>query len=447
MASANDRVMTNEGSAEASARPPDAAEARLRDVNEQLTLTSLRALQRAEEEAQRYQDQNRELLKKQEDLRALASELTLTEYRERNHLAMELHDYLAQMLVVGRLKIGQARQRTASLDPSLVKLIEDLDDIFSKSLDYTRTLMAELRPPTLRESGLPVALKGLGEQLAKHGLTVEVHASHDYVPLPDDQAMLLYQSVRELLLNVVKHAHTDHAKVLMSFSEDESLTLSVQDQGLGFDVGLLRAKPGDQHFGLLSVSERMEAMGGSLEVDSGPGRGTTVTLGLSLRPTVEPVPLSVAVNRRLTTIHRACGVIRVLLVDDHAMVRQGLRAILDRCPDVTIVGEAGNGLEAMTMAAELMPDVILMDIKLPLMDGIEATKRIKAAQPGVVVIGLSVNNSAQDIRAMKEAGAAAFISKDAAVEEIHDTIAALVPPSPEPAVSKRRPVSHDVPLI
>ncbi|MGZ9190159.1 MAG: response regulator, partial [Nitrospira sp.] len=164
-------------------------------------------------------------------------------------------------------------------------------------------------------------------------------------------------------------------------------------------------------------------------------------------PTVESAPLSVAVNRRLTTINQACGVIRVLLVDDHAMVRQGLRTVLDRYPDVTIVGEAGNGLEAVTMAAELMPDVILMDIKLPLMDGIEATKRIKAAQPGVVVIGLSVHNSAQGIRAMKEAGAATFISKDAAVEQLHDTIAALAPRPPEPAGSNSRPVPHDLPLI
>ena len=109
--------------------------------------------------------------------------------------------------------------------------------------------------------------------MAKHNLRVEVHASHDHVPLPDDQAMLLYQSVRELLLNVVKHAHADHARVSVSFSEDETLTLSVQDEGLGFDAGLFRAKAGGQHFGLLSVMERMEAMGGSFEVDSGPRQG------------------------------------------------------------------------------------------------------------------------------------------------------------------------------
>ena len=86
------------------------------------------------------------------------------------------------------------------------------------------------------------------------------------------------------------------------------------------------------------------------------------------------------------------------------------------------------------MAADLMPDVILMDIKLPLMDGIEATRRITAAQPRVVVVGLSVNDSAQGIRAMKEAGAATFISKDDVLEQLHDTIAALAT-----ATGTRRP--------
>ncbi len=288
--------MTHEGTPGDAGRPPNVAGDRLRDANEQLTLTSLQAQQRAEDSEQSYQDEARVLLKKQEDWRRLASELMLTEQRERKSLATELHDYLAQMLVLGRLKIGQAQQRLASADPFLVNLISELDDVFSKSLVYTRTLMAELSPSTLRESGLPLALRGLGKQRAKHGLTVEVLASHDHVPLSDDQAMLLYQSVRELLLNVVKHAHADHARVLVSFSAGKALTLSVQDQGAGFDVGLLRVTAGGLHFGLLGVMERMEAMGGSFEADSGPGRGTTITLGLSLKPTVESVPLSVAVN-------------------------------------------------------------------------------------------------------------------------------------------------------
>jgi signal transduction histidine kinase len=275
--------MTNKEMPAGKAESPNATTNRLRDANEQLTLRSLLAQQWVEESAQRYQEQASVLIKKQEELRGLASELTLTEQRERKRLAMELHDYLAQMLVLGRLKIGQARHRMASADPILVKLISELDDIFSQSLEYTRTLMAELSPPTLRESGFLLALKELCALMVKHGLTVDLHASHDQVRLPDAQATLLYQSVRELLLNVVKHARTDRARVRLSLGEDETLVLSVQDQGLGFDPGLLRASSAGEHFGLLSVMERMEAMGGSFEAVSEPSRGTTITLRLSLK--------------------------------------------------------------------------------------------------------------------------------------------------------------------
>jgi DNA-binding NarL/FixJ family response regulator len=109
------------------------------------------------------------------------------------------------------------------------------------------------------------------------------------------------------------------------------------------------------------------------------------------------------------------------------MVRQGLRAILATYADVTIIGEAKDGIEAVKMAAELAPDVILMDINMPQMDGIEATLRIKAAQPAAIVIGLSVNNSTQAMDAIKRAGAATLISKEAAAEQLHAAIAALVP--------------------
>jgi CheY-like chemotaxis protein len=419
--------VTNKGTPEEDGEPPNVTNDRLRDANEQLTLTSLQAQQRAEEAAERYQDQAKALIQKQGELRKLASELTLTEQRERKHLAMELHDYLSQMLVLGRLKIGQARHRMTLADSFLVNLINDLDDIFGKSLDYTRTLMAELSPATLHESGLPLALKGLGGQMMKHGLAVEVHASHDHVPLPDDQAILLYQSVRELLLNVVKHARINHAMVSVTFGEDERLTLSVQDHGLGFDTRSLQAQSTGEHLGLLSVMERMEAMGGSFAADSGPGRGTTITLRLPLKSTVIVEAVTIPVELRAEPKDHASGVRRVLLVDDHAMVRQGLRAILATYADVTIIGEAKDGIEAVAMAAQLTPDVIVMDINMPQMDGIEATLRIKAAQPAAIVIGLSVNNSVQAVEAMKRAGAAAFISKDAAAEQLHDAIGALVP--------------------
>jgi CheY-like chemotaxis protein len=117
--------------------------------------------------------------------------------------------------------------------------------------------------------------------------------------------------------------------------------------------------------------------------------------------------------------------IRILLVDDHAMIRQCLRTILDGYADTLVIGEAANGIEAIAMASDLRPDVIIMDVNMPQLDGIAATHRIKTAQPAVFVIGLSANASRQVMEAMQGAGADAFLSKEAAAGQLHDAITAL----------------------
>jgi DNA-binding NarL/FixJ family response regulator len=112
---------------------------------------------------------------------------------------------------------------------------------------------------------------------------------------------------------------------------------------------------------------------------------------------------------------------RILLVDDDQGTRQLLRDILEKHPNVTIVGQAGDGKEAVAMAIEHRPDVVLMDIGLPSLDGIEATHRIKKACPQTVVICLTGHFSPPKYSAMRTAGAAAFVCKNQ-VLAIHETI-------------------------
>lgn len=114
--------------------------------------------------------------------------------------------------------------------------------------------------------------------------------------------------------------------------------------------------------------------------------------------------------------------IRVLLVDDHAMVRQGLRSFLSTYPDLEVVGEASNGEEAVQFVEMLSPSVVLMDINMPRLNGIEATVRIKHTNPHVMVLGLSVHVDEDHRRAMTTAGATAVISKGAVVEQLYDEI-------------------------
>ena len=131
--------------------------------------------------------------------------------------------------------------------------------------------------------------------------------------------------------------------------------------------------------------------------------------------------------------------IRLLLVDDHAMMRQGLRSVLESHADIQIIGEASDGQEAIAMADTLRPAVVIMDINMPRLNGIEATAHIKAQHPDIRVIGLSVNAGPNNKEAMLKAGADMLLTKEAAVEELYRGIQSVVPqwsplrPSPDAA--------------
>jgi DNA-binding NarL/FixJ family response regulator len=114
--------------------------------------------------------------------------------------------------------------------------------------------------------------------------------------------------------------------------------------------------------------------------------------------------------------------IRVLLVDDHAMVRQGLRSVLDSYADIEVVGEAWNGEGAVEAAERLHPLIIVMDINMQGMNGIEATAYIKARHPEIIVIGMSVQAGGANEEAMKKAGASMLLTKEAVVEELYRAI-------------------------
>ena len=392
-----------------------------------------------------------ELHQSHERLRTLATELNLAEQRERKRLATELHDHLQQMLVVAKMKLAQGKRLAETL-PACAKVITDSDNVLSEALTYTRTLVAELSPPVLRDHGLAAGLTWLGEYMNNHGLTVTVTVPEgSSLPLPEDQTVLLFQSVRELLINSSKHAGTGQALVTMN-REDGLLRIVVSDQGKGFAAAAAAAADSSNagvssKFGLYSIRERMRALGGTFAIESTPGQGTTATLTLPLGA-AEPAARArgqghgasgmqelLAVSDQqsvklplahgpspLTTPHSPRSPIRVLLVDDHLMVRQGLRMLLEGYRDIELVGEAGDGEEAVALVDRLHPHLVLMDINMPKMNGIEATTRIKSRYPDVVVLGLTVNAGSDTEAAMRRAGAFSLLTKEAAVDQIYASI-------------------------
>jgi len=115
--------------------------------------------------------------------------------------------------------------------------------------------------------------------------------------------------------------------------------------------------------------------------------------------------------------------VRVVLADDHRMVRDGLRAVLEKV-GIEVVGDAANGYEAVTAAKRVRPDAVVMDIGMPELNGIDATRRLVAELPGIKVIALSMNSDRRYVVAVFEAGAVAYVVKNAASEELVNALEA-----------------------
>ena len=241
-------------------------------------------------------------------------------------------------------------------------------------------------------------------------------------------------------MNAWKHAATGKADVTME-TDDNRLRVQVHDDGRGFEVAVAETTTAHKlasKFGLFSIRERMKALGGSFEIESAPHQGTTATLTLPLgAASSEAVPRPFEVSQDGSETPNASPLpsgaqtrtVGVLLVDDHAMVRQGLRMMLEDYPDVEVVGEACDGEEALVCTEQLHPAVVVMDINMPKMNGIEATAYLKTRYPHIAIIGLSVNAGEENQKAMKRAGATSLITKEAAVDQLYAAIQATSAPT------------------
>ena len=122
------------------------------------------------------------------------------------------------------------------------------------------------------------------------------------------------------------------------------------------------------------------------------------------------------------------GGIRVLIADDHRLFGQALESILATDERLQVVGHAGDGADAVQLALSVEPDVILMDISMPIMDGFQATKQIRKQQPRACILMLTGSNSRTDLDRARKAGAAGYVTKDRIAAELIDAIVEVVAP-------------------
>lgn len=191
-----------------------------------------------------------------------------------------------------------------------------------------------------------------------------------------------------------------------------------------------RAGESGRGFGLFSVRERLELFGGKLEIQSAPGRGCRIFASVPLaRQPAAPAESGSRTEEwpnpsdpAPTPSQNPNKKIRVLLADDHAILRQGIGNMLRNEPDIDVGGEVGDGREAVRLAVKLLPDVVLMDMSMPNLNGEQATRILHKDHPQICVIGLSMFEEAERAQAIVEAGAVCYLSKSDAGESLIATV-------------------------
>jgi PAS domain S-box-containing protein len=243
-------------------------------LEELVKLRTLELIALNEELEHRVAERTAVAERRAEQLRQLAAELTLAEQHEQKRLAQVLHDGLQQTLVAAKFNLTLIERGTDGHQAAV-----ETANLIDEAIEISRSLTAELSPPMLHQGGLVPSLKWLTRWFHdRHGLTVKLTARDDTESMPEEVIIQLFQSIREILFNVVKHSGV-HAARIEVLQREGRIHVSIEDDGAGFDTSRLRAEGGSSGgFGLFSISERIGFLGGQMEIQSAPGKGSRVNL-------------------------------------------------------------------------------------------------------------------------------------------------------------------------
>ena len=215
---------------------------------------------------------------------------------------------------------------------------------------------------------------------------------------------MFFRIAQEFISNTLKHARATRLEVYLNQTETE-LQLKMVDNGVGFDID----ERHDLSYGLNNIEERVDDMAG------------TMTL-LSQKEKEYQWIFACLWLREKTRRKKMAQKIRVILVDDHEMVRLGLKSFFNLQPDVEVIGEAGNGIDGIKLALDLKPDVVVMDLVMPEMSGVEATLKLLKEWKEAKILVLTSYLDNEKIYPVIEAGAKGYMLKTSSAAEILNAI-------------------------
>jgi PAS domain S-box-containing protein len=216
-----------------------------------------------------------ERIQSEEKIRSLAADLTRAEQEERHRISQVLHDDLQQRLFAIKAQLSFLKDVNLSADT--YRELDQIQASLSETIAITRNMSIDLSPIILHGEGLKEAMTWLAFRMKEqYGLHMDLEANENFTPLDQHMRMLLFQSIRELLFNVVKHASVLEAKVTLEQVNGQD-RITVSDDGKGFDPEAVLKDTHTAH-GLLIIQERLSLLGCRMEIISAPGEGTHVLI-------------------------------------------------------------------------------------------------------------------------------------------------------------------------
>ena len=371
-------------------------------------------------------DANEALRVTETSLRQLSARLLQLQDEERRRIARDLHDVTGQKVAVLSMSLDRLARLTEERKPEAKESIKESREIVSQIGEEIRTLSYILHPPLLDECGLASAVHWYTEGFEKRsGIKLEVSIAPDLPRLPADAETTLFRVVQESLTNVHRYSGSSSAKIKVSNNSGE-VRLEIIHYGHGSKTGAARARldgTAPLGVGIPGMRERLHQLGGGLTVDFATN-GTRVTATLPIKSAAEAGAEEggsrTSLNFRIQSAEDARR--RILIADDHELMRRGLRGLLESHDEWAVCGEAVEGTEAVRKSTELKPDLVIMDVNLPGLSGIDAAVQIRQEREAAKILFFTVHDSEEIIREIVGVGALGYVAKSRASQDLVEAV-------------------------
>lgn len=374
---------------------------------------------------------NEALRSNEEALRQLSARLLQLQDEERRHIASDLHDITGQKLAVQSMALAQVLNRKpTNLDAESRRILMECAGLNKQVSEEIRTLSYLLHPPLLDELGLSSAVKWYVEGYERRtGIRVKLEMAPDLMRLAPDVEVTLFRVIQESLTNVHRYSGSTEAYLRLKVTSNK-IELQIGDFGKGMHPDMIDSKTGKMvrlGVGIQGMNERIRQLSGKLEITSRPNQGTvvTATLPVSYPQTMTAVEAANAAASSLSSSQaetpvpsRSATRKQILIADDHEMLRRGVRTLLENEPDWEICGEAFDGQDAVAKANSLRPDLVILDINMPVLNGLAAVRLILRNRPQTKILVFTVHDSDQTVKEIHAAGAHRFLSKSNASDDL-----------------------------